>query len=84
MLCAPVKCSAFTNKHNYYSLNFKHINYEVRTGRPNNNNIDNENLVHPTSGEPKALTKTTLHKRKQQPQRYSRQTQSITLLTYTK
>ena len=37
----------------------------------NNNNRPNGNLARPTSTEPKALTKTTLHKRKQQLRQYS-------------
>ena len=37
----------------------------------NNNNNNNGKLAPPTSAEPKALTKMTLHNRKQQPQRYS-------------
>ena len=36
----------------------------------NNNNNNNGNLLHPTSGEPKALIKTMLHERKQRPQQY--------------
>ena len=55
------------NFYNYMSV----VKGKLRLAELTCYNNNNGNLARPTSAEPKALTKTTLHKRKQQPQQYS-------------